>query len=697
MQTKLYIHTKRSFLVLACYAIALSVFISFFCFYIKKADASAQLQTLRPSSNNLGLVGLWSFDGADVTDKVYDRSGNANNGTFVGGATSSAKVVGKIGQALRFDGVDDYVETPLQVTGDQVTMSLWAKKLGAGPNDPEAIMISQYATYLDYCYAGQTLFTLTTVVGGAKDLSGGSCPPTGTWTHYVGTYDGSMMRLYMNGVEVASTSKTGSLNNNFQSFFIGKYSGGGYEFNGIIDDVRVYNRGLSATDVKKLYNSGLATGNKSPSSTITNGLVGLWTLDGADVTNKVYDRSGNGNDMGFYGGATSTAKTPGRMGQGLRFDGVDDYAVTSGNTFPWPTSAYSLSVWAKKMGSGTSEPRQIMIGDSSANYLDMCASGHPMFSVNTTVTQNIVYGSNDCAGTGVWTHYLGTWNGSRANLYVNGIDVSGDFPTSGTLLPQNDVTIGTYQVGSFTTNGVLDDARVYNRALTAAEVRQLYNAGSAKLQASQNGKVTNGLVGLWSFDGPDVTDKVYDRSGQNHHGGFTGGATSSAKVVGKMGQAFNFDGADDIVDTGSEFIGTGPGTFSAWIYARNDGENGLGSIIDNRGVVFGLGATFSGAVSFSSDSGITNATGANGSIAYNRWYHVTATRDAAGIANIYVNGVLSGSANQSSGTPAAGAQNVDIGNTVFLSRTWDGYLDDVRIYNRVLSLAEIKQLYDMGK
>jgi hypothetical protein len=76
---------------------------------------------------------------------------------------------------------------------------------------------------------------------------------------------------------------------------------------------------------------------------------------------------------------------------------------------------------------------------------------------------------------------------------------------------------------------------------------------------------------------------------------------------------------------------------------------------------------------------------------------VVATRDAAGLANIYLNGVLSGTADQTSGTPVAGTTNVQIGNNSSLVNTFDGYIDDVRIYNRVLTVAEINRIYNLGK
>ncbi len=68
-------------------------------------------------------------------------------------------------------------------------------------------------------------------------------------------------------------------------------------------------------------------------------------------------------------------------------------------------------------------------------------------------------------------------------------------------------------------SGLIDDVRIYNRSLSAAEVADLYSQGATQTQASSanlDNETTlgNGLVGLWTFDGPDTTDKIYDRSGQ---------------------------------------------------------------------------------------------------------------------------------------------------------------------------------------
>jgi hypothetical protein len=208
---------------------------------------------------------------------------------------------------------------------------------------------------------------------------------------------------------------------------------------------------------------------------------------------------------------------------------------------------------------------------------------------------------------------------------------------------------------------------------------------SATSQSQQS--LSNGLIGYWSFDGLDMSGNIaYDRSGQGHNGTLTNGPQAAA---GKIGQAMEFHGGTDYVDTGSDFISTNALTISAWVYARSYGGSGQGRILDNGSTVLKVPNT--DYFAFSSDGQVTAARSESGSLNLNSWTHVVVTRTSTGIANFYINGVGSGTADQNSGSPAAGTMNLFIGGDG--SHAWDGLIDEVRIYNRVLSPDEIKQLY----
>jgi len=170
--------------------------------------------------------------------------------------------------------------------------------------------------------------------------------------------------------------------------------------------------------------------------------------------------------------------------------------------------------------------------------------------------------------------------------------------------------------------------------------------------------------------------------------------TNVGAIVGELGT--KFDGVDDKIDCGSEFIGAKACSIVAWINPKGYGENGTGRIVNNGNKLnFQTRSTNTNLQFFS--GGITTANSKIGSITLNQWQHVCATRTVTGIANIYINGILSGPPNQATGTPAAGNLNVYIGNHENQTTSFDGLIDSVRIYNRVLSAIEVEQSYRISK
>ena len=88
---------------------------------------------------------------------------------------------------------------------------------------------------------------------------------------------------------------------------------------------------------------------------------------------------------------------------------------------------------------------------------------------------------------------------------------------------------------------------------------------------------------------------------------------------------------------------------------------------------------------------------ADNSITLNQWQHIAVTRAADGTANFYINGQPSGTPDQDSGTPVAGTTNVVIGNRLAGDRGFAGTIDDLSVYNRILTLQEIQAHYSMTK
>lgn len=207
-----------------------------------------------------GLVGWWKFDEAGGTTAT-DASGNGANGTLMNGP---ARVTGKFANALNFNGAAQYVALPASGTLDlqAFTIAAWINVPTYAQNGfifektTNGLVNTQYSFFIN----GNSWFYCRTegTVGGQHDVTfdtvAGSLTAN-TWYHVACVYDGTKKHIYINGVERAvSTTYTDTLYTNpAGTSFIGIYGGGGYPFNGMIDDVRIYNRGLSAAELLQIY------------------------------------------------------------------------------------------------------------------------------------------------------------------------------------------------------------------------------------------------------------------------------------------------------------------------------------------------------------------------------------------------------------------------------------------------------------
>ncbi|MFA4827562.1 MAG: LamG-like jellyroll fold domain-containing protein, partial [Candidatus Shapirobacteria bacterium] len=258
--------------------------------------------------------------------------------------------------------------------------------------------------------------------------------------------------------------------------------------------------------------------------------------------------------------------------------------------------------------------------------------------------------------------------------------------------------------------GVIDEVRIYNRALSATEVANLYTASKKimKVNTSQNSKLITGLVGLWSFNGPDIGGNIaYDRSGQGNNGTIIGATLDS----GKVGQALNFKGTTDIVSISDNAALdlTGPFTIASWIKATSQpggwrnfvakwaaGDDSLSA--ENSYYVAEEASGSGHVIKFRmEDSGGGTQIFGSTVLALNVWYHVTAVYDGS-FMRIYVNGASDATPVSRTTGARDSATVFNVGNkTSNNSYGHPGPLDEVRVYNRALSADEIRRLYQMGK
>ena len=450
-----------------------------------------------PGTLSSGLTAYYTFDGKDMIQNVADISGNNRNGILTGYTTTGTTTVpGKVGQALTFNGSTNYVSTSAVgnfFSAATSTISVWLRPTG------NAITIGSAASI----YTGQNAISCSCIASfgitraNRTDLVQDriwiwlySSPQigipysVGEWAHITLVHANGVLYAYKNG-DLVGSATAGNFPNFSGTFFVGYgWTAGANRWRGDIDEVRTYNRGLSAAEIKQLYNLTLGTKvNKPAVNSLTNGLVGYWTFDGGDTdwsTNTMVNRGSVGGTATFGNLSTTTSPVPGKVGQGLTFDGTSTY-VDLGNVASFkPTGNFSTSFWYKGLKGSTetflSGSPQVL---SNFWYID---NSQVLFCGGTTCATSTAK-AHTLPNDNEWHHLVAvlnrTPNPDTLTVYIDGV-------SQGTVTGTADggSSYGSSaRIGAPTWNNVgyrqgpMDEVRIYNRALSAAEALQLYRMG----------------------------------------------------------------------------------------------------------------------------------------------------------------------------------------------------------------------------
>jgi len=533
------------------------------------------------------LVGWWKLDDASsgtTPTTAADSSGNGNNGTNKNSPTWTGS--GKIGNALILNGSNQRVEAPdvasLEIAGSW-TASIWVK-FSALPGS------SNYAGLLTKAQTGGTECTnyglyinngsfLGSGIGWGVDFDYATnnvtvyyqtSISTGTWYHLAGVYDSSASKLYLylNGILVGSTATAGHvpLSGSGNPLTIGDDSCylGSYAAAATVDDARVYNRALSATDVWALYNNtactnpagnpgqmlynadhssmqycdgknwiamgpangaggaGCSSPSGNPGAMLYNkdkhyiqycdgtnwiivggppkepegGLVGWWKLDDASsgTSTTAVDSSGNNNNGTTQNSPTWTSS--GKVGNALTLNGTTQWVRVPDSATLRISSSWTVSSWVKLSALPGSNDYSAIVtksdSDNATNYGLFVANSFSAWNTcNSGSVWAVAFQSdsqpeqlacvNGSISTGTWYFLTGVYDSvaKYEYLYLNGVLVSSlstaTVPASGPT--GDDLAIGLDDCCiSGLTAGTVDDVRIYNRALSASEVWDLYLA-----------------------------------------------------------------------------------------------------------------------------------------------------------------------------------------------------------------------------
>jgi hypothetical protein len=215
-----------------------------------QSNSSAIPVTVAPQpTSTAGLVGAWSFNAGSGTTAA-DSSGNGGNGTISGPTWTS----GFFGGGLLFDGVNDLVSVndsnPLDLTSG-MTLEAWVRPTAAG--SWRNVIMKEGTNGLAYAlYSSNAMEAAEGFVNVPNDRSAAAptATPINSWTHLATTYDGSAVKVLVNGAVVGTFSAAGTITTGTGLLRFGGNAIWGEYFQGVLDEVRVYNRPLSEGEVR---------------------------------------------------------------------------------------------------------------------------------------------------------------------------------------------------------------------------------------------------------------------------------------------------------------------------------------------------------------------------------------------------------------------------------------------------------------
>jgi len=418
--------------------------------------ASSTTTTILPSPT--GLVGYWKFEGDAI-----DSSGNGNNGV-VSGATFGS---GRVNKAAQFDGQNDYVtvlDSPSLDLTNKLTFIAWIYVKNFPATPPRIISKEKTTSSMPYAFelgtagAVEVCLNVSTTESCLSTPSGIIVP--NVWYHVAATWDGSTRKIYVNGVEKATGSFSGTMANTANNVVIGNNPTSVRAFNGTIDEVKIYNTALAQADIAADFNDGL---------------VEYLKFDEESGTS-TGDSSGNGND-GTINGPTFVV---GKIGSALQFDGVDDYVIVPYSSTLDISNAFTFEAWIYPTSFGESSLGRIFDKNYTTGYgfyiRNNSASQIEQFAVSLN---NSAYGStNYSIVLNTWQHIAVTFNNSlssgQVKFYLNGAQVRTAWRTTVVDTNTEPLYIGNIWSLTRTFKGIIDEVMIYNRNLNSTEISQDY-------------------------------------------------------------------------------------------------------------------------------------------------------------------------------------------------------------------------------
>jgi hypothetical protein len=603
-----------------------------------------------------------------------DSSTYNRDGTATGTATW---IAGRRHNAFDFNGSTKIEVNSLLGSPTSFTLACWARIDATDTSGAEGVTLGDYvllrphdvsngAPVAHFYYGGGSY---RTVVATSSYIGRG-------WHHFAATFDdvANSFRLYIDGALVATTSTTSSVSWSGLGTMtrVGTHgnTNTNLDMDGAIDDVRVYNKALTQSEIADLY-----------------GLVGHWKL--TETSGTTATDSSTKALHGTYANGPTLAQAgpyPGNGQNAASFDGANDVVNGAASTnYADFADGFSVAGWVY-FNAFLNNVSMLENGSTTENFaLSFSGSGQVRVQARNTSSTLQSMTTTATLPLGAWKHVVGTYDGSAFRVYIDGqlASTTNNAFTIGTA--SGNLSLGASLQGTDEfLSGRLHDVRLYNRAIAADEVAALY-----------------GLTGFWKLDESSGTVAA-DSSGSGYNGAYGG-----APTVGKTGAYVRATGfsdsgtTDQLAASHLAIHGSTSASASFWIKTTHTGE---------QGVISGSNASESNeflCLIFNSTTFRTYFHGATltwttPSLSDGRWHNVIVVANAVtGMTTAYFDGVSLGAQaggsggtafNLASGGLIFGQEQDSVGGGFAVTQRVRGDLDELRIYNRPLSAQEIADL-----
>ncbi len=622
------------------------------------------------------LVGWWRGEG-----NADDLAGT-NNGALLGNATTSAP--GEVGQAFGFDGTNGYVQIPdaPELNPTNLTIEAWVlfsalDSAGAGDSPPgqQYIVFKQNSagTNFEGFSLGKTRtgsgdafsFTVSSAYGETVSLQSTTLVVTGVWYYVAAARDASFTSLYVNGQLESQTNVDFPQDYGTNDLFFGSSGDPSWDhkFAGLLDEVSLYSRALSADEINAIYNAGAA--GKCLEASLTAQPQSQTVLAGSNVSFAV---AAQGSALSYQWLFNGTNVLAGATAASLMLSNVQ------------PTDAGSYTVVVTNLASSIT---------SAVAVLTVLIP--PAIIASPQTYTNL-------AGTAATFSAAASGSGPLSYQWLlNGVSLH----DNGNILGANASTLQIFSVQPDNAGDLVLTVSSPGGVAVATLATLVVEVPPACVP------VPPGLVGWWRGEG-----NADDLAGTNN-GALLGNATPSA--LGEVGQAFSFDGTNDYVKIADapELNPTNL-TIEAWVLLSELDSTGSGDSppgqqyivfkqnsvsTTSAGYQLGKSRTTDGDVFcfvVSSAADQTYSLCSTSLVTTSVWYHVAAVR-GSNFTQLYVNGQLESQTNVDF-PQDYGANALFFGSSGDLS--WDhkfaGLLDEVSLYSRALSADEIGAIYNAG-